>query len=225
MSHRKTYIFGDLLHPESKLTFICDSATRLKERKGFFLCECGNITQSTIQNVKRGASKSCGCVKDKNAADRFRSHGLRDHPMYHTWNSMMQRCFNPKNTAYCYYGGAGITVCDRWADKHTGISNFIEDMGPRPAGLTLDRVDVKGSYCKENCRWVDMSHQGFNRGIQKNNTSGVTGVEWKSRRGKWAASIKKNGEYISLGYFENFDDAVEKRREAELKYFGYNLNR
>jgi|SRR4051794_21510913 hypothetical protein len=90
--------------------------------------------------------------------NKFR-HGGYGTPAYTVWSSMINRCRNPKCKVYPDYGGRGITVCDRWSD----FALFLEDMGPPEPGLTLDREDNDGPYCKENCRWVTMTEQNRNR--------------------------------------------------------------
>lgn len=80
-------------------------------------------------------------------------------PTYNTWQSMIQRCTNEKNPAWVFYGGRGITVCARW----DSFENFLADMGPRPEGMTLDRIDSNGSYEPGNCRWADWGTQVRNR--------------------------------------------------------------
>lgn len=84
-------------------------------------------------------------------------------PLRTTYNSLLQRCCNENRTNFEHYGGRGITVCDRWLDPENGYENFVVDMGPRPEGFTLDRIDPDGGYCPENCRWADWATQCRNQ--------------------------------------------------------------
>lgn len=88
-------------------------------------------------------------------------HGLKDSKEYAIWTMMKQRCHNPSNKDYASYGGSGIVVCDSW---RYSFSKFLEDMGPKPEGLELDRFpDTAGPYCKENCRWATRTQQNRNK--------------------------------------------------------------
>jgi hypothetical protein len=87
------------------------------------------------------------------------THGFSRSPTYKTWDAMHQRCSNSKSADFHRYGARGISVCHRW----TSFELFLEDMGPRPAGCTLDRVDVNGAYEPTNCRWATAKQQSNNR--------------------------------------------------------------
>lgn len=185
-------------------------------------CECGNVFRARYLNVSSGHTKSCGCLHAKAVKEYGLSirqeNPLCKQPTYKTWRWMKERCYskNHKN-----YGGRGITVCERWLEPNQqGYFNFVEDMGEKPEGLTLDRIDVNGNYCPENCRWADNSIQGYNQRLRETNNSGKTGVHWNKRSNKWMASITFNGKTKYLGLYDDFNDAVSARLKGEIDYFG-----
>jgi len=126
-------------------------------RRWVCVCDCGNTSILSTGNIRSGNSKSCGCLNLELIAERGRrlnrTHGYRNTSIYHTWSSMVQRCTNPKAQAWRNYGGRGISVCERWLK----FENFLADMGERPAGLDLDRINNDGNYELGNCRWTTRS--------------------------------------------------------------------
>ena len=125
-------------------------------------CECGGSTTTTSYSLKTGHTKSCGCLRRERIAASTTKHGDSHDRLYRIWQCMRNRCSNPNYKFYPEYGGRGISVCDEWDSsypsfKEWSMSNGYED------GLTIDRIDVNGNYCPENCRWVTMSVQMGNR--------------------------------------------------------------
>lgn len=137
-----------------------------KQRKFLCRCVCGNKKEILMGSLLSGKTKSCGCLHKENKG-REKKHGFRSNKInsamkrtYETWRSMRRRCFDKKNKKkYILYGGRGITICKEWDE----FLIFLKDMGERPIGKTLDRVNNDGNYCKENCRWATPKEQASNR--------------------------------------------------------------
>lgn len=123
-------------------------------------CECGTETIVIGTNLKSGHTKSCGCLhQDRQYSTHGRTRGAKMTGVYSVWRSMITRCTNSNVRSWRQYGGRGIRVCDRW---RTDYSAFELDMGPRPSGTSLDRIDVNGHYEPSNCRWASRDTQSLN---------------------------------------------------------------
>jgi len=125
-------------------------------------CDCGAEKRIRAAVLRKGQSRSCGCLRRENAGTFFKTHGLSGHPLYGTWMNMVKRCTDSAHHQFADYGGRGIRVCDRWTGSE-GCANFISDMGgSRPDGMSLDRIDNDGDYEPGNCRWATKVQQAAN---------------------------------------------------------------
>jgi len=135
------------------------------------LCSCGKSKVVLGYNLTHGATKSCGCLSRDKARSRCLvrntktnpavTHGMTKSPEYLSWRAMKDRCINPANRAFAYYGGRGISVCVRWAESFV---SFLADMGRKPdKNYSLDRIDPNQGYFPSNCRWATKQEQVLNR--------------------------------------------------------------
>lgn len=126
-------------------------------------CACGAMRAIVAAKLRSGHVRSCGCLRVEMTSARFTTHGAAPvrgrSATYRSWAAMIMRCENPARWQFKYYGGRGITVCARW---RADFAAFLADMGERPEGCTLDRVDNDGNYEPGNCRWATLAEQARN---------------------------------------------------------------
>lgn len=143
---------------ESRLTFVEFTGKKTNDghRLARFLCTCGNYTVVSNSRVKGGYTKSCGCLAAENKPNL--SHGHRRSGTYSSWQSAKDRATNPRSKDFHRYGAVGIGFAERWLV----FENFLEDMGERPKGKSLDRIDGAKGYEPGNCRWATSRQQARN---------------------------------------------------------------
>lgn len=143
-----------------KLTVLSRAETR--NRSTYWLCRCDCGVEKTIRKdaLRTGSQISCGCHKKEQST----KHGLYQHPEYRIWQAMMQRCYNSECKTYRWYGALGVTVYKDWHNSPTKFIKWVEDnLGPRPEGKSLDRIDCFGNYEPGNLRWATQSEQVQNQ--------------------------------------------------------------
>ena len=150
------------------LTYIKDAEPRLRKdgkgvrRRSVFQCSCGNLEIRDHSDVKNGHNKGCKKCVNTATSERLRTHELIKHPLYMTWVNLKNRCYNPKVNRYVSYGARGIKVCDLWQKDFKAFYDFCIEKG-WVKGLTIDRIDVHGDYCPENCRVLPQKEQHYNK--------------------------------------------------------------
>lgn len=193
----------------------------------FCQCNCGKINEYGLNGVKRGDTKSCGCSYHKNSSKI--TGFLYSHRIRGIWHAMKKRCYNKNQISYKYYGGRNIIICDQWLDEENGLLNFYNwaISNGYSDELSIDRINNDGNYEPSNCRWATLEEQAnnkrnnkslvvkdFQKNIKSSRTGGYSGVYLRKDTNQWRATIT-----ISLGTFNNFEDAVFARKNAELLYW------
>lgn len=144
-------------------------------------------------------------------------HGKYRTTEYNSWRGLRERCYMQSHAEYFRYGAKGVTVCDRWRES---FSNFLEDMGEKPSPKhSLDRIDTKGNYEPDNCRWATPTTQAYNQSKRADNTTGHKGI-YKAANGKFFVRISKDKKLHHLGHYETMEEAIKIRKQAELTFYG-----
>lgn len=158
------------------------------EKRGSFWnlkCSCGAV--SVVRRDSIATTKACkACAVSENNT----RHGMSNTPTHQSWAGMFQRCNNPKSKGFARYGGRGISICEDWLV----FENFMRDMGERPDGTSIDRIDNDGNYEPSNCRWATQKTQTNNRSVTRTITANgqtLPLTEWSALIGVKPITLEK----------------------------------
>lgn len=186
---------------------------KYKDREFLCVCDCGNKKITTIASLKKGSTKSCGCLRKEKMSKAMTTYGLSSNDLYREWQSIKTRCTNPNSKAYKRYGKRGIDISDEWKNNpEKFISDIINNIGERPEGKTLDRIDNNKGYSITNVKWSTPLEQAHNREHKK-----YWGIELKNK--KYRVFLTRDGKKRrSYFFFGKIEDAVEIRDQWLKEY-------
>lgn len=136
-------------------------------------CDCGNTKNVRASDLKRGKTKSCGCIQEEFVSNLNKTHGLTGEPLYTVWQNIKARCYNENNPRYEDWGGRGVKMCDEWKDDFESFYSWALGNGYKD-GLSIERIDNNGNYEPGNCCWIPNKKQASN--TRKNKFVEINGV-------------------------------------------------
>ena len=182
------------------------------------ICDCGKKVVVTTHSLRRGNTKSCGCLAKETASKNYTTHGAGYEPWIAQWRAMVRRTTNPKDVAYEHYVlTKKLTIDDDFVANPWA---FYEEIGEFPGkGYTIDRIDNEKGYIKGNLRWVTQAENNMNKSLYKNNKSGTSGILWDKKRQQWKVDKRHNNKRYYGGRYDDLKDA-EKALNSILEEIG-----
>lgn len=171
------------------------------------VCECGNHTFSLGSNLTSGKALSCGCLKNETISKRFKKHGMTKTRIYRIWQGMRRRCYDNKCKAYKNYGERGIVVCEEWKEGFQSFYDWAVNNGYSET-LSIERKDVNGNYCPENCCWIPLSYQARNKTTTK-----------RTKENKLALDIALNNSVIPSTMYGRLRNGMSVEESVSNKNF------
>lgn len=173
-------------------------------------CDCGNCVEVLGSSLRAGRTKSCGCYNKEISSIVNTKHGKSYTRLFSIWGKMKDRCVNTKSDKFKWYGKRGIRVCEEWKNSFQNFYEWAIKNGYQEH-LTIDRIDVNGNYCPENCRWADVYKQANNK-----RTNRILQMKWEKHTLKeW--SIIKNINYSTIRKRLHLGWSVEKTLQTQTK--------
>jgi hypothetical protein len=193
-----------------RLLVIERAGLRGTRREWLCRCDCGTekLIVTSHLTSKSNPTLSCGCIHSERVSGAAHravmlanaiTHGRSKTPTYTSWADMIQRCTNPKRSSYQRYGARGITVCDRWLNS---FESFLSDMGERPDGTTIDRINNSGNYEPDNCRWATPREQSYNSSNTKLTDEQVDAVRSRVANGERQTDVARDMG-VTVGHINN----------------------
>lgn len=179
------------------------------------VCECGNSVKVLVTCLQTGSTQSCGCLHKERTSEANKKWEF-SRKTYEAYHNMVSRCYSPKHRSYENFRKYNISICGDWLGDE-GIANFAHDMGEKPEGLCLVRIDPFGDFCKDNCAWVTKSEASkaiYKFPRQKVSRTGVLGIKYDKRRNTYTARVMISGKEKSKT-FKTLEEAVEFREFLE----------
>lgn len=214
-----TTFYDDLIGKKfGRLTVLENTKKVDKDNRTIYKCQCdcGNIVEIIGKRIKSGETKSCGCAQRESVIKRNYKHGLSDTRICSIWRDIRRRCNDKtRERYYKHYGARGIKVCDEWDNPDDGFMNFYNwsMANGYKDDLTIERIDVNGNYCPENCKWIPLKEQAWNKTTTIKTIDGYPVAKWAFEHGLDVRKVKN----------QNKDIEQITAYELHRRYFDYPL--